>query len=121
MKWHKDSKKVLLIALTVYAILSVFIVFMFVILVHGKNVRKEESVNKGKIMISQTVPDPEMVEINPTNDGYYYVVYKPEGSVFICHRWGRPERIMVPALHADGSPVTAWDLGIAEELGLEAR
>lgn len=72
-------------------------------------------------MLSQTVPDPEMVEINPTNDGYYYVVYKPEGSVFICHKWGRPEEAMVPALHTDGTHVTAWDLGIAEELGLEAR
>ncbi len=28
---------------------------------------------------------------------------------------------MVPAFHADGTPITAWDLGIAEELGLEAR
>lgn len=57
-----------------------------VIMIHRKDAGREEFVNKGEIMISQTVSDPEMVELNPANDDYYHVVYKPKGSVFICHK-----------------------------------
>ena len=116
MKMYQAGK-ILPIILWAFAIVALITVFVL----QETTKEKEEPVNKREIIISQTISNPEMIEINPTDDGYYYIVYKPEGSVYIRDGKERSGKNTFPALHADGTPVTAWDLGVAEELGLGSR
>lgn len=82
---------------------------------YNKKMGKHDQINPKEIIIAPAVENPQMVEVNPTTEDYYYVILKPENTVFICRYTGKGEKMLVQASHPDGTPITADELGIDVE------
>lgn len=111
MKTYKNGVLAGLITGLLVAIIWLVIIAAF----YNKKMSQHDQAHTGEIIIAPTVENPQMVEVNPTTKDYYYVIFKPENTVFICRYTGKGEKMLVQASHPDGTPITADELGINVE------